>query len=807
MQTSPSAAQLSSPVHQCNLPYPGILHPFHWNGSVHVLGLIGLLTLLGCATTTIQPQKASRELKAPLSYSQVPLSFEANQGQTDRQVQFLARGQGYNIFLTAKEAVFAFNTPAARLDDSRKSRERTSEKERVAENANTKRAVIRMQFLGANPDAQVNALDELPGKVNYFRGNDPTQWRANVPTYRQVKYTAVYPGVDLVYYGHSHQLEYDFIVAPGADPSAIALGFQGAKAVDIDAQGDLVLSTAVGDVRFHRPLVYQEVHGERETIDGGYVSKGSDAIGFQVGSYDRSRPLIIDPTLSYSTYLGGSGFDVGIGIAVDAAGAAHVTGGTVSPDFPIVNSLQPTVSGVEAFVAKFTPDGRALVYSTFLGGSLEDEGTDIAVDADGAVYITGNTNSPDFPTINAVQPASGGGIRPGPPGPQPASDAFVAKLTPDGSALVYSTYLGGSGMDFGFGIAVDASGAVYVTGDTASLDFPTIHALQPALGGFRNIFVAKLTSAGTTLVYSTYLGGNNLDSGPRIAVNATGEGYIVGTTNSTDFPLVNALQPTFNGQQDAFVTKFTADGATLIYSTYLGGSGNDNGKGIAVDVAGLAYVTGYTDSPDFPMVRALQPTYGGFGLSDGFVVKLGADGTTFAYSTYLGGSNNDFALAIAVDNTGAAYVTGGTDSPDFPIVDALQPTLGGDADAFVAKLAPDGDNIVYSTYLGGSIDDEADAIAVNSAGAAYITGGTHSTDFPTINAIQPGLGGTPVGHDAFVAKISPPTFAGTPGKANCRGQSISALARQYGGLNAAASALGFSSVRALQDAVRRFCEG
>jgi hypothetical protein len=632
-----------------------------------------------------------------------------------------------------------------------------------------------MQLLEANPAPQGVGLEELPGKANYFRGHDPQQWRTNVPTYAKVKYAAVYPGVDLVYYGQARQLEYDFVVAPGADPAVITLGFEGVDRVDVDAQGDLVLSTASGSLRFQKPVIYQEADGRRHAIAGSYVRKGPHQVGFQLAAYDVTRPLVIDPVLSYATYLGGSSFDEGAGIAVDATGAAYVTGRTGSSNFPTAHPLQPMLSGFsDAFVAKLSADGTNLVYATYLGGSITNGGRGIAVDTTGHAYVTGFTTSPDFPTTPGAFQVTYGGADCAVGG---CGDAFVAKLSADGAALVYATYLGGSSTDEGNGIAVDITGAAYVTGFTFSPDFPTVHPIQPAYGDGGDAFVAKLNAAGSALVYATYLGGSGFDhSGGTfgdatgsggIAVDATGAAYVTGQTGSADFPTVHPLQPTFGGGSDAcivegtpcgdaFVAKLNAAGSTLVYATYLGGSSDDGGAGIAVDATGAAYITGFTTSPDFPTQHPVQSAYGGFG--DAFVAKLNAAGSALVYATYLGGSSGDGGAGsggdkgtgIAVDATGAAYVTGVTRSPDFPTVHPLQPTLGG---------------------------------------------GCHSAPF-----------GIVCDEDAFVAKLRTLAFAGTPGTPNCQGQSVSALAQQFGGLEAAAAALGFPSVQALQDAIREFCE-
>ena len=659
--------------------------------------------------------------------------------------------------------------------------------------------MVRLGLVGANPDPEMVGLEPLSGKVNYLTGKDPQRWRTGIPTYAKVRYRDVYPGVDVVYYGAQRQLEYDFVVAPGADPARIRLAVTGAEALNIDATGDLVLRTAGGALRLHKPLIYQETGGARKEIAGGYVLLGKDRVGFRVAAYDTETPLVIDPVLSYSTFLGGASIvcdetgctnnntDYGVGIAVDSAGNAYVTGFTFSSDFPTANALQPALRGTtSAFVAKLNPEGSALVYSTYLGGSNSDSGSGIAVDSAGNAYVTGTTSSPDFPTVNAFQPALRG-----------TADAFVAKLNPAGSALVYSTYLGGSNSDSGSGIAVDNAGNAYVTGSTYSADFPTANAFQPALNGASDAFVTKLDAAGA-LVYSTYLGGTGSDFcdqysncyrgdyGAGIAVDSAGNAYVTGFTRSSDFPTANALQSALRGVQAAFVTKLNAAGSSLVYSTYLGGSdfctvyhacSGDSGAGIAVDSHGNAHVTGTTYASDFPTVNAFQPALRG--IHNAFVSKLDAAGAALVYSTYLGGSacdpygycdRGEYGAGIAVDSAGNAYVTGTTTSYDFPIVNELQSSLAGlGGDAFVAKLDAAG-ALVYSTYLGGidcgdwytnCFTDAGYGIAVDSAGNAYVTGFTSSIDFPIKpNALQRSLGGGVEGWpggigDAFVAKISP----------------------------------------------------
>jgi hypothetical protein len=612
-----------------------------------------------------------------------------------------------------------------------------------------------MKLRNANPAPRVVGLEELPSKVNYFVGKDSRNWRRGVATYAKVKHESVYPGVDLVHYGNQRQLEYDFLVAPGADPGRISFGIGGAKQVELDPQGDLVLQTDAGEVRQRKPVVYQEVAGERKRIEARYALRSStdslgDTVSFVVGDYDRSRPLVIDPVLEYSTYLGGNNWDNGVAVAVDAAGSAYVTGFTLSEDFPTINAAQPIRAGGhdEAFVAKVSPDGTALVYSTYLGGSADDQGYGIAVDTTGSAYVTGLTDSTDFPTENALQAAYGGGWY----------DAFVTKLSPDGSMLTYSTYLGGPGADDGNGIAVDAAGSVYLTGTNHSGPFPILNPLLPVPTDGFNVFVTKLNSSGTALVYSTLLGGNtNSEFGHDIAIDAAGSAYVTGYTNSADFPTVNALQAGYAGNGDVFVSKLSPDGATLVYSTYLGGTGtyaagpSEVGNKIAVDSSGSAYVGGVTASSDFPTFNALQGAYGG-GEVDAFVAKLSPDGTTLVYSTYLGGSGNDGGSGLALDAVGNAYVSGGTTSGDFPLANPLQPSFAGDVDAFVTKLSPAGTSLVYSTYLGGPNTESGNDLAVDSLGNAYVTGGG-ADGFPTVNPLQSfGQGFA----DVILAKIGDP---------------------------------------------------
>jgi len=671
------------------------------------------------------------------AYGQTPLSFEANTGQTAAQVQYLTRGSGYALFLTSTGAVLSLEKGAAA-------------------NAGTPQAsgtgvALAMNLVGANSDASVAGQDQLPGTSNYFIGNNPSQWHTNVANYGQVANQDVYPGVNLIYYGNQQQLEYDFVVAPGTDPGTIRLSFQGAKNISLDHQGNLVLHTASGNVLEHAPVVYQEVGGVRQAVAGKFVLQGHDEVGFQVGRYDASLPLTIDPVLIYSTYLGGNGNEIGHGIAVDSSGNAYVTGFTQSTNFPTTTGAFQTsnAGGSDAFVTKLNATGTALIYSTYLGGTGNEVAYGIAVDGSGNAYVTGMTGSTNFPTTAGAYQTSLGGN----------DNAFVTKLNATGTSLIYSTYLGGTGTGWAEGIAVDGSGNAYVTGFTQSTNFPTTTgAFQTSLGGTQNAFVTKLNASGTALLYSTYLGGsgNMGDGGYGIALDGSGNAYVTGGTNSTNFPTTaGAFQTSFvGGRVEAFVTKLNATGTALIYSTYLGTSDSqdDPAYGIAVDGSGNAFVTGYTNSTIFPTTIGAYQTSNAGG-SDAFVTKLNATGTALIYSTYLGGTGIDIGNAIAVDASGNAYVTGYTGSTNFPITTGAYQTTygGGNRDGFVTKLNAIGTKLIYSTYLGGNSYDTPSGIAVDSSGHAYVTGGTESSNFSTTTgAYQTSLDGT---QDAFVVKF------------------------------------------------------
>lgn len=638
------------------------------------------------APTTIpatknQPDRAT-QAKVLEAYGQLPLSFEANQGQVDKSVNFLARGSGYSVFLTPTEAVLSLR--ATRTQPSTVRYHSPAQPELTAKTDTT---VLRLQLVGSNPTAPVKSSSKLSGKSNYLTGNNPRQWQTNISHYAKVKYQGVYPGIDLVYYGNQRQLEYDFIIAPGANPKNIQFQITGAKRLEIDKHGNLVLHTDSGAIRQHRPVIYQDINGKRRNVAGSYVLLGQQKVGFTIAAYEASVPLVIDPIVSYSTYLGGSSSDYGRAIAADSTGNVYVTGDTSSTNFPTKNAFDSTLNAKDAFVTKLklTATGSAsLVYSTYLGGSGTDIGYGIAVDKFGNAYVTGYTTSSNFPLQNAFDVTKSG------------YDAFVTKLNATGSSLLYSTYLGGStgsGNEYGYGIVVEQSGNAYVAGYTNSNDFPTKNAYRNTRVGSSDAFVTKLNPAAVgsaSLIYSTYLGGTSNDYGYGIAADSNGNAYVTGSTRSTNFPTQN-LYKALGGSADPFVTKVNATGNTLLYSTYLGGKSEDYASAIALDSTGYVYIAGRTSSTDLPTKNAFDSTFNNY--YDAFVMKLNptASGApSLVYSSYLGGSSTEYGYGIAVDSKGNVYVAGETKSADFPTKNAFDSTYGGSSatDAFVTKIAP-----------------------------------------------------------------------------------------------------------------------
>lgn len=598
------------------------------------------------------------------NYGKLPLHFEANQGQFGKDARFVSRGKGYNLALTLTSAAISLRSADGH-------------------------AVVEMQPLHANPNPEISGEDKLPGISNYFRGSDPKQWRTNVPHFAKIKYDEVYPGIDLVYYGQGRRLEYDFVVAPGADPNRIKLGFVGAEEIKLADNGDLVLISKGGELRQHKPVIYQEVDGQRSPLAGSFVIEGKNRVRFEVGEYDLNKVLVIDPTLDYSTYLGGSdGDDKGYAIAVDSSGNSFVTGETLSTNFPTSSQYQTDQTDKDVFITKMNSTGTNISFSTYVGGNGDDFGRGIAIDSSGNSYVTGNTLSTNFPTTNQYQTD------------QTSNDAFILKLGSGGSTLSYSTYLGGSDDETGYGIALDGSNNAYIVGETNSSNFPTTTgAYQTTRGNTYDAFVAKFdtTSSGSSSrLYVTYFGGNGGDYGYGIDVDS-GNAYITGKTLSSSSIASSGVWDTALGNlQDAFIAKINpASGGSsdLVYATYLGGNGRETGYGIAVDGSGLAHVTGDTnsdgddisasgyDTTKFPITSSAYQTANG-GNYDVFVTKFNSSGTSLSASTLIGGTEDETGFAIALDGSNIV-VTGETNSTGYDVANQLQTNEDG-LDAFIS---------------------------------------------------------------------------------------------------------------------------
>jgi len=637
-------------------------------GKSIILLLFNLIPVFS-AIASASPE-STQNLQIMKNVTSMPLAFTENMGQWDEQVLFRADAGGATMWFTKEGAVYQFIRRIPKDDTGSGYPIDPMNRYHDQEADSMESIAIKASFIDANPNPKMFGSEMMEYKCNYFIGNDPDQWHTDVPNYRAVIYEEIYTGIDLKYYGNGRHMEYDFIVSPGADPSQIAIQYEGALSLSVNAGGELVVETEWGEVIEQKPVIFQVQDGARNMVEGEYFLTGSNSFGFSISdNYNPELPLVIDPVLSYSTYLGGSENDYGYGIAVDNSGNAYITGYTPSQDFHTY----------DVFITKLNSSGNDLIYSTYLGGSHWDWGYAIAVDDSGNAYITGYTLSSDFPTVGEYQAYQGGW------------DVFITKLNSSGNDLIYSTYLGGSDDDYGLAISIDDSGNAYITGITASSDFPTVGEYQTYQGEY-DVFITKLNSSGNDLIYSTYLGGSDDDYGFGIAVDNSGNAYITGYTYSSDFPTVGEYQ-TDQGSDDVFITKLNSSGDDLIYSTYLGGSYGDRGHGISVDDSGNAYITGETDSPDFPTVGEYQTDQDD---RDVFITKLNSSGNDLIYSTYLGGSGWDEGYAITIDNSGNAYITGSTSSPDFPTVGEYQTAQGND-DAFAAKIGDyadtDGDGI------------------------------------------------------------------------------------------------------------------
>jgi hypothetical protein len=731
------------------------------------------------------PQLDQSEIRNPQSLG-LPLFFEPNRGQAEDSIKFMSGGTGLRLSFTRDALIFASGSSASQQPP------------------------VAMHFVGSNPNSKLVGEGPLPGRSNYLIGNDPSQWKTDLPQYAKVRYKQIYPGIDLIFYGNQQQLEYDLVVSPGVDPSVIkfaydvdspqrrgerggyterkgsaktlrALRLGGDKdlSLKIDAHEDLVINTAAGEIRQLKPKIYQEINGVKFPVPGRYVLKSVASsqlpiasgelsavslqqvsglsnhrlssstfripnsafrigesrnpksairnrnishsefhiphsnrhpspdtqhllVAFQIDSYDLAKPLVIDPQITYTFNIENNGFNSPRSIAVDASGNTYIAGSTNATNFKLVNPLQSNYGGNnDAYVIKVNPQGTAITYATYLGGSESDTARAVAVDSTGNIYLAGSTASSNFPTQNALQTASGGRV-----------DVFVAKLNASGNALIYSTYLGGSGTDSASGLAVDAQGNVYIGGTTSSTNFPVKGGFQMQLGGGQgqDAFIAKINASGSALVYASYLGGSNFEAGQAIAIDSSGSAYVTGSTGSSNFPTLNAFQPTLRGATNAFVTKVNTSGNALVYSSFYGGNNSEIANSVAVDPSGNAYIVGQARSRDLPTKNPFQAALSG--PTDAFVAKINAAGSTLVYSSYLGGSKDEEANGIAVDGTGRAYIVGQTASTDFPLKNPIQASYGGgEFDPFMIQLSAEG-ALEFSTYLGDSTLDFANAIAL-----------------------------------------------------------------------------------------------
>jgi uncharacterized repeat protein (TIGR01451 family) len=687
-------------------------------------------------------------LASNAQFGRMPLYFIPNQGQLDDRVFYYVQGQNKTLYFGSEGLTFLLSEPAG-------------------PDAPGRRWVLKLDFVGANPGLIPEGLDETGAVISYFKG-PKEEWKTGLPTYFKVAYREVWPGIDLVYSGHSHELKHEFAVKPGADPSLIRLGYRGAASVRVNGSGELEVESPLSGFKDAKPVAWQEIDGRRREVSLAYrleppstgdPVRGPVVYGFQVGDYDPARPLILDPaTFVYCGYIGGSGTERGHAIAVDGSESAYVVGYTNSSEttFPVTVGPDLTQnSNWDAFVARVKSDGTGLVYCGFIGGSGNDYGRGVAVDGSGNAYVTGYTNSSaaTFPvTVGPILTQSGD------------YDAFVAKVASGGTGLVYCGFIGGSSFDSATAIAVDGSGNSYITGNTRSdqITFPDVYG--PDLGyngGWGDAYVAKIRADGTGLAYCGYIGGSSEDICYAIDVDGSGSAYVAGRTTSdhATFPETVGPDLTFNGGYDAFVAKVQPSGAGLVYCGYIGGSDSESAQGIAVDGSGYAYVTGWTYSSQttFPVSVGPDLTYNG-GDTDAFVAKVKIDGTGLVYCGYIGGGGHDSGEDIAADGLANAYVSGYTNSSQTTFPVSVGPDLtynGGDSDAFVAKVRSDGSGLNYCGYIGGSFEEDAAGIAVDGSGNAYVTGETDSGESTFPETVGPDLTSNG-GSDAFVAKISPP---------------------------------------------------
>lgn len=688
-----------------------------------------LLIVLVFAGATTWASGIAPKLQS-LAHHEAAQVFIENAGQFDQRVDYCFKTRDAVIWINGTSATYRLLQPVGGT---------------ALMSPYLRQLVITSEFVGANKTPESLEGERAAARFNFLRGNSPNGWYKNVAAFASITYRELYPGIDIEYRGAGGNLEYDLHMAAGADLSIVKMSFTGVMSSAVTESGYLELETAWGRIRKQIPLAYQDVGTTRRQVPIRFTLSEDGMVGFATdAAYDRSLPLLIDPLLSFSTYLGGGSTEISNDLAIDAEGNIYLAGMTTSGNFPAMNQAYGSgaFSTGDAFVSKFSPSGD-LIFSTIIGGNDEDVAAKIEVDDAGQSYITGGTSSSDFPAVSALKDTIGG-----------TRDAFVIKLNASGSDLLYSSYLGGGAGEDGAGedgiaIGLDPNGHVYVAGITSSTDFPTVNAYQDTLAGKRDLFVTKISTGCDALLYSTYLGGHLTDDAFDMQVDCSGCVYLTGETASFDFPTVNAFQSGSGGFTDAFIAKLSAGGDQLVYSTYLGGSGADAGRGLEVDSSGDVVVVGITGSTDIPTESPWQAAL--LGSSDCFVAKLAADCSALVFGTYLGGAASDGAIDCALDQQGYIYLTGRTSSADFPEVDSFQDGYGGGGDAILVKFSPDGDSLLFSSYLGGNSLEEGAAVAVGQINQIALTGTTISSDFPILNAYQPSLSGAP---DAFLTVVS-----------------------------------------------------
>jgi len=672
------------------------------------------------------------------------LQFVPNQGQWPDSILYRATVGGTTMWFSGGGAYYQFSRTIDPESTTAPNPLRTPNRSQ----SRTEVMLLKARFVGANAKPSVVGIEQTGGGSHYYLGNNPSKWRTNIPNYRAIRYEGIYPGIDLQYYGDGRQMEYDFIVSPGAEVNAIRIAYEGAESVSTNDVGELVVKTAWGTVTERAPVVYQEINGERREVHGEYALVSESTFGFKLGKeYDPAFAAVVDPKLVYSSYFGGSGEDVSCSIQVDDSGYVYLSGTTSSANFPTPNAFDSTVGGErDLTVSKLSPDLQNVLYSTYFGGATDEVWGQMAIDSAGNAFISGDTRSSDFPLKNAYDGVFKGANQ---------SDAFLAKFDRNGG-LLFSTFFGGTGDDQNIRLAVDHLGFPYIGGSTTSRNLPFKNAFDSTLSGYQNMFVAKFSPDGQALTYCSYLGGSYYEELHGIAVDTSRCLYATCHTASANYPWTSgAYDTTYNGNLDGAVTKVAADGMSLVYSTYFGGNQYDGGHDVFVDRSGHAYVTGGTSSANFPTVNAFDSVFSGTPVAgswgDGFILKLSQAGDSLEYSTFVGGETNDVLGTVVVDDSGRAIATGQTQAGDYPTRHSFDSTYNGGWDAVLVILSNTGRKMEYGTYLGGSADEGMWAITIDHGGSIYLGGWTASTDFPRVNPMKGSLDGP---SDMFIMKLT-----------------------------------------------------